>query len=358
MLMLLALPFVIHIIAIRYVPLAGWALAFFNYKPGKALDKLPFVGLKYFELIGFYKEDVINAVINTGALSGLGVLFSWFPMFLAMLLNEVRNRYWKNGIQTVITIPNFVSWVIVYALCFSIFSTEGLYNQLFHTNNTLLTNKDTIWYFMEGLTLWKSAGWNSIIYLAAIAGIDESLYEAAMVDGANRFQSALHITLPSLMSTFIVVLLLQIGSFMSAGFDQIFCVFQHHGAIQAGSDRPVYLPHWHEDHGLFLRNGHQHPTVHRIGRAAHVGERILPADKRGGHNMIQSRSPGSKISYGLIYLFLAAFTLLCAYPFYYLIIYTFSDSARQPRAFRLSQGIYLTTSRWFSPWIPFRGPWG
>ena len=222
MLMLLALPFVIHIIAIRYVPLAGWALAFFNYKPGKALDKLPFVGLKYFELIGFYKEDVINAVINTGALSGLGVLFSWFPMFLAMLLNEVRNRYWKNGIQTVITIPNFVSWVIVYALCFSIFSTEGLYNQLFHTNNTLLTNKDTIWYFMEGLTLWKSAGWNSIIYLAAIAGIDGTLYEAAMVDGANRFQSMLHITIPSLMSTFIVVLLLQIGSFMSAGFDQYF----------------------------------------------------------------------------------------------------------------------------------------
>ena len=174
------------------------------------------------ELIGFYKEDVINAVINTGALSGLGILFSWFPMFLAILLNEVRNRYWKNGIQTIITIPNFVSWIIVYALCFSIFSTEGLYNQLFHTNNTLLTNKDTIWYFMEGLTLWKSAGWNSIIYLAAIAGIDESLYEAAMVDGANRFQSMLHITLPSLMSTFIVVLLLQIGSFMSAGFDQYF----------------------------------------------------------------------------------------------------------------------------------------
>lgn len=222
MLMLLALPFVIHIIAIRYVPLAGWALAFFNYKPGKALDKLPFVGLKYFELIGFYKEDVINAVINTGALSGLGVLFSWFPMFLAILLNEVRNRYCKNSIQTIITIPNFVSWIIVYALCFSIFSTEGLYNQLFHTNNTLLTNKDTIWYFMEGLTLWKSAGWNSIIYLAAIAGIDGTLYEAAMVDGANRFQSMLHITIPSLMSTFIVVLLLQIGSFMSAGFDQYF----------------------------------------------------------------------------------------------------------------------------------------
>ena len=221
MLMLLALPFVIHIIAIRYVPLAGWALAFFNYKPGKALDKLPFVGLKYFELIGFYKEDVINAVINTGALSGLGVLFSWFPMFLAMLLNEVRNRYWKNGIQTVITIPNFVSWVIVYALCFSIFSTEGLYNQLFHTNNTLLTNKDTIWYFMEGLTLWKSAGWNSIIYLAAIAGIDESLYEAAMVDGANRFHKMLYITWPGIKPTAVILLILAFGGIMNNGFDQI-----------------------------------------------------------------------------------------------------------------------------------------
>lgn len=222
LLTLLALPFVIHIIAIRYVPLAGWALAFFNYKPGKALDKLPFVGLKYFKLIGFYKEDVINAVINTGVLSGLGLLFSWFPMFLAILLNEIRGRYRKKVVQTLITIPNFVSWVIVYAICFCIFSTEGLFNQLFHTTNTLLTEKNTIWYFMQGMSMWKTAGWNSIIYLAAITGIDETLYEAAMVDGANRFQCILHITIPSLMSTFIVVLLLQIGSFLNTGYDQYY----------------------------------------------------------------------------------------------------------------------------------------
>lgn len=222
LLTLLALPFVIHIIAIRYVPLAGWALAFFNYKPGKALNKLPFVGWKYFELIGFYKEDVINAVINTGVLSGLGILFSWFPMFLAILLNEIRGKYRKKIVQTLITIPNFVSWVIVYALCFVIFSTEGLFNQLFNTTNTLLTNKNTIWYFMQGVSMWKTAGWNSIIYLAAITGIDETLFEAAMVDGANRFQCILHITIPSLMSTFIVVLLLQIGSFMNTGYDQYY----------------------------------------------------------------------------------------------------------------------------------------
>jgi len=222
MLTLLALPFVIHIIAIRYVPLAGWALAFFNYKPGKALNKLPFVGWKYFELIGFYKEDVINAVINTGVLSGLGILFSWFPMFLAILINEIRGKYRKKIVQTLITIPNFVSWVIVYALCFVIFSTEGLYNQVFNTTNTFLTNKNTIWFFMQGVSMWKTAGWNSIIYLAAITGIDETLYEAAMVDGANRFQCILHITIPSLMSTFIVVLLLQIGSFMNTGYDQYY----------------------------------------------------------------------------------------------------------------------------------------
>lgn len=222
LLTLMALPFVIHIIAIRYVPLAGWALAFFNYKPGRNLATLPFVGLKYFKLIGFYKADVLNALKNTVALSSLGLLFSWFPMMLAILLNEIRGNRRRKLIQTAITIPNFVSWVIVYALCFCIFSTEGLFNQVFHTTNNVLGNKDTIWFFMEGLTLWKTAGWNSIIYLAAITGIDQTLYEAATVDGANRWQCTLHVTLPGIMPTFIVLLLLQIGNFLTVGMDQYF----------------------------------------------------------------------------------------------------------------------------------------
>ena len=222
LLTLLALPFVIHIIAIRYVPLAGWALAFFNYKPGRDLATMPFVGLKYFKLIGFYREDVLNALTNTVALSTLALLFSWFPMLLAILINEIRSRRRRMLIQTAITIPNFVSWVIVYSLCFCIFSSEGLFNQVFRTTNNVLGNKKTIWFFMEGLTLWKSAGWNSIIYLAAITGIDETLYEAAVVDGANRWQCTLHVTLPGIMSTFIVLLLLQVGSFLSVGMDQYF----------------------------------------------------------------------------------------------------------------------------------------
>ncbi len=222
LLTLLALPFVIHIIAIRYVPLAGWALAFFNYKPGRDLATLPFVGLKYFKLIGFYREDVLNALTNTVALSTLALLFSWFPMLLAILINEIRSRRRRMLIQTAITIPNFVSWVIVYSLCFCIFSSEGLFNQVFHTTNNVLGDKKNIWFFMEGLTIWKTAGWNSIIYLAAITGIDETLYEAAVVDGANRWQCTLHVTLPGIMSTFIVLLLLQVGSFLSVGMDQYF----------------------------------------------------------------------------------------------------------------------------------------
>lgn len=222
LLTLLALPFVIHIIAIRYVPLAGWALAFFNYKPGRDLATMPFAGLKYFKLIGFYREDVLNALTNTVALSTLALLFSWFPMLLAILINEIRSRRRRMLIQTAITIPNFVSWVIVYSLCFCIFSSEGLFNQVFHTTNNVLGDKKNIWFFMEGLTLWKTAGWNSIIYLAAITGIDETLYEAAVVDGANRWQCTLHVTLPGIMSTFIVLLLLQVGSFLSVGMDQYF----------------------------------------------------------------------------------------------------------------------------------------
>lgn len=222
LLTLLALPFVIHIIAIRYVPLAGWALAFFNYKPGRDLATMPFVGLKYFKLIGFYREDVLNALTNTVALSTLALLFSWFPMLLAILINEIRSRRRRMLIQTAITIPNFVSWVIVYSLCFCIFSSAGLFNQVFHTTNNVLGDKKNIWFFMEGLTIWKTAGWNSIIYLAAITGIDETLYEAAVVDGANRWQCTLHVTLPGIMSTFIVLLLLQVGSFLSVGMDQYF----------------------------------------------------------------------------------------------------------------------------------------
>lgn len=225
---LLALPFVIHVFLFFYVPLMGWALAFFNYKPGLPLNKLSFVGLKYFKLIGFYWEDILNAMINTLALSGLSLLTSVVPLLIAVMLTELNSSKLRKMLQTSITLPNFVSWIIVYSLCFNIFATDGSFNQLLmglgliKNPTQLLANSDTAWIFMTILNLWKSAGWNAIIYLAAIAGIDQELYDAARVDGAGRFRCIWHITFPGLMPTFIVLLLLQIGNLLTVGFDQYF----------------------------------------------------------------------------------------------------------------------------------------
>ncbi len=223
---LLTVPFIIHVFLIYYVPLLGWSLAFTNYRPGLDFTKLSFVGLKYFKLIGYYWEDVLNSLKNTLGLGLLNILFSWAPMVLAILLTELPYKRYKKTLQTVGTLPNFVSWVIVYSLSFAIFSTDGIFNKvmmqlgLSDKSNTLLSNKNTVWGFMIALNLWKSLGWNSIIYLAAIAGIDQSLYEAATVDGANRFQRIWHITLPGMMGTFVVLLLLQVGNILSGGFEQ------------------------------------------------------------------------------------------------------------------------------------------
>lgn len=223
---LLALPFVIHVFLIYYMPLLGWGLAFTNYRPGLDFSRLNFVGFKYFKLIGYYWEDVLNALKNTLGLGLLNIFFSWTPMLLAILLTELPYKRYKKTLQTVGTLPNFISWIIVYSLSFAIFATDGVFNKLMmqlgltNSPNTLLSNKNTIWGFMVVLNLWKSLGWNSIIYLAAIAGIDQSLYEAATVDGANRFQRIWHITVPGMMSTFVVLLLLQVGNILSGGFEQ------------------------------------------------------------------------------------------------------------------------------------------
>lgn len=223
---LMALPFVIFVFLFCYVPLMGWALAFFDYRPGLALNRLKFVGFKYFELLGYYGDDIVNALVNTLGLSGLSMLTSLISPLFAILLTEVRHNRLKKGIQTMITLPHFVSWIIVSALCFSLFSTNGMVNQLLQALGytgrpvNVLGNGDTAWAFMTALDIWKEVGWNSIVYLAAIAGIDEELHDAARVDGASRFQRICHITVPGLTPTFIVLLLLKVGNLLSVGFEK------------------------------------------------------------------------------------------------------------------------------------------
>ncbi len=223
---LLALPFVVFVFLFSYVPLLGWGLAFFDYKPGLSLDKIKFVGFKYFRLMFFYKEDILNALLNTLVLSFLSMAVSVLPIVFAILLTELRHSRMRKVIQTVVTLPHFVSWIIVYALCFALFSSNGMVSQVLMTLGLtnkplrLMTNASTAWLFMTLLGIWKELGWNSIIYLAAITGIDEEYYDAARVDGAGRFRCIWHITVPGLMPTFIVLLLLKVGNLLSVGFDQ------------------------------------------------------------------------------------------------------------------------------------------
>lgn len=231
-LLLWLLPFMILVFLFSYVPLAGWVIAFFDYRPGVSLSAGNFVGLKFF--IQFFTDtiDMWRVIKNTLVFATINLAACVLPMLFAILLNEVKCAKYCKAIQSITTFPNFVSWVIIYSLAFAIFSTEGVANTILmglgitDKPSNLLGNSGAVYWFQSFLSIWKSVGWGSIVYLAAISGISSELYEAAAVDGAGRFKQAIHITLPGIMGTFIVLLLLAIGNFISVGFDQYF-IFQN-----------------------------------------------------------------------------------------------------------------------------------
>ena len=225
-LLMLALPFVLYVILFCYMPLAGWTLAFLKYKPGIPLGNTPFVGLENFRYIFQFGGDIGNALKNTLVMFALNLITSPLPVVFAILLTETPSRKFQRFVQTVTTIPNFISWVIVFSLAFAMFSSYGAVNTLLSSLKisnkpvNVLANSDIVWYFQCALGIWKGLGWNSIVYFAAITGIDPELYDAAIVDGASRFQSILHITVPGVSETYIVLLLLSVCNFLSSGLDQ------------------------------------------------------------------------------------------------------------------------------------------
>jgi len=228
-LLLMSIPFVLFIIAFNYVPLFGWILAFFDYKPGIPLSITPFAGLKYFGYIVQDIGDIVSVLTNTLAMYFLILLCSPLPMLFAIMLNEMRLVRFKRFAQTVTTIPNFVSWVIMFSMAFALLSHDGMINQFLtlvgiapKETYSILSDGKRVWSFQVLLGLWKTLGWNSIIYLAGISGIDGELYDAAAVDGANRLNVNLHVTIPGLIPTFLVLVLLSIGNMLSVGFDQYF----------------------------------------------------------------------------------------------------------------------------------------
>lgn len=228
-LFLLTTPILIGIFIFSYVPLAGWTYAFFDYKPGIPLADSEFVGLKYFTMLfqnPVQRADMLRVLKNTLGMSFLGLLGMIFPLLFAVFLAEIRATKYRKIVQTLTTIPNFISWVLVYAAFYALFSTDGFVNSLFGTSNNYLASSQNVWLQMWGYQLWKSLGWNAIMYISAITSIDAEMYEAAEIDGAGRFAKMFYITIPFLIPTFFVLFVLQIGNLLNNGMDQYY-VFEN-----------------------------------------------------------------------------------------------------------------------------------
>ncbi|MGN0675759.1 MAG: ABC transporter permease [Oscillospiraceae bacterium] len=230
-LFLMMLPIIALAFVFSYLPLYGWRYAFFEYKAGETLSMDKFVGFKWFTSLfqnAATKRDIVTVLKNTLAMSGLGILTSWVPMAFAIFLSEIKNTHFRQIVQTFTTIPNFISWVLVYAIAIAIFSTDGFINTMLNslnpdgtpvTTNYLMSNSH-MWLKMLAWGLWKGVGWSAIIYIASISGIDQGLYEAATVDGAGRFAKMWYITVPELIPTFCVLLLMSIANILSNGMEQ------------------------------------------------------------------------------------------------------------------------------------------
>lgn len=234
-LFLMMAPFIVLVFLFSYLPLWGWRYAFFDYKPGHALTMDNFVGFKWFTYLfenAATRADIGRVMVNTLAMSGIGLAMSWLPLAFAIFLTEIKCGPVRRAVQTITTIPNFISWVLVYTVAFALFSTDGFVNQfllstgLANESKDFLIGNEGIWLKMYLWGTWKGLGWGAIIYIAGISGIDQALYEAATIDGAGRFQKIWHITIPGLMPTFFVQLVLSISNILSNGMDQ-YLVFKN-----------------------------------------------------------------------------------------------------------------------------------
>lgn len=228
-------PMILLVALFSYYPLYGWIYSFFDYQPPLPFSWDSFVGLKWFEVLfksKSYVKQTLEVLRNTFAMSGIALAFSWLPMFFAIFLNEIKCVRFRKFIQTVTTLPNFISWVLVYSVAFLLMSNTGMFNTvaldlgLIERPIEFLKSNEHIWFKMWLWLTWKNLGWAAIMYIAAISSIDEEMYEAARVDGANRIKVIRNITIPCLLPTFFVLLLLNISNLLNNGMEQYF-VFQN-----------------------------------------------------------------------------------------------------------------------------------
>ena len=224
------LPVLVWMVIFCYKPMYGIVVAFQNFRPRLGIEGSEWIGLDNF--IRFFKDPwFLRTLRNTFTISMLSIVFSFpVPIILALLLNEVRVTWFKKIVQTVTYLPHFIAMVIVCAMVTQFCQTNGIINDIIEffggERTNLLTKTEAFYpvYIVSGI--WKEAGWSSIIYLAALSSIDQEQYEAARLDGAGRLQQIWHITLPGLLPTISMLLVLRMGSVLNVGFEKIMLLYK------------------------------------------------------------------------------------------------------------------------------------
>lgn len=226
---LMSFPFLCLVLVFNYFPIWGWVTAFQKYKPARDFWSQQWVGFQWFIEI-FQDPRFWNALKNTFGMSLLSLLVGFtIPILFAILLNELKGRFFKRTVQTISYLPHFVSWVVVSGMVYTMLSTDNgaingllLFLGVIQEPIQFMARPDWFWGIVTLSDLWKELGWNAIIFLAAIMGIDPQLYEAAKVDGAGKLRQIWHVTLPGISHVIVVLLILSIGSILSIGFEKQF----------------------------------------------------------------------------------------------------------------------------------------
>ena len=227
---LIVIPVIVYLILFHYKPMYGILVAFKNYRPSLGIFKSKWVGFLWFE--SFFKDVYFSRTLrNTFTISFLRLVFTFpVPILLALLLNEVKVKWFKKTVQTITYLPHFIAMVVICGLITSFTQTNGLVTNVlvfFGMERVNLLSKSEFFYPIYIISeIWKDVGWDSIIFLAALSGIDQEQYEAAKVDGAGRIKQMIHITLPGLLPTVSTLLILKMGSLLSVGHEKILLLYQ------------------------------------------------------------------------------------------------------------------------------------
>jgi len=249
-LQLLVIPSIILVLIFSYIPMYGMIMAFQEFRLGDFPGLSEWVGLKHFYAM-FTEPVFMRAIRNTAAIGFLKLIINFpMPIIFAVMLNEIRINIFKRSIQTISYLPHFISWVVAARLMFDFFSTDGAVNEILVNIGLLqqplafFRRAEYFWGMSVATDLWKSLGWNAIIFLAAIAAVDQEMYEAADIDGATRIQKMWHITISSIMPTIVLLFVFTCGQLMTANFDQIMMLTNQMGNAmlrETGDVIPTYV---------------------------------------------------------------------------------------------------------------------